>query len=109
MLGRLCLGGLEDTVEREPATEDERAAGVKKKAEAHAQVIQNESIMGYIIKAETTITALRNAGGTLVDDQLVAMVLKGVPKSYKPFSINTVNMDLANLRPGSEALRKQKR
>lgn len=45
----------------------------------------------------------------MVDDQLVAMVLKGVPKSYKPFSINTVNMDLANLRPGSEALRKQKR
>ncbi|XP_034076783.1 uncharacterized protein LOC117549204 [Gymnodraco acuticeps] len=57
------------------------------------QKYANESITDYIIRAETTITALRNAEEILSDGLLIAMILKGLPASFKPFSIHTTQSD----------------
>ena len=45
----------------------------------------NESMTDYIIRAETTASSLRDAGKTVSDGLLIAMVLKGLPAAYKPF------------------------
>lgn len=57
------------------------------------QKAASESVTDYIIRAETAITALRYASETLSDGLLIAMVLKGLPKAYKPFSIHVTQGD----------------
>ena len=48
---------------------------------------QNEGVTDYIIITEATVTALRNSGETLSDGLLIAMVLKGLPRTFNAFSI----------------------
>ena len=48
---------------------------------------QNEGVTDYIIRTEATVTTLRNAGETLSDGLIIAMVLKGLPRTFNPFSI----------------------
>ena len=47
----------------------------------------NEDLTGYIIRAETAANALKRAGSIVCDELLIAMVLNGLPPSYKPFAV----------------------
>ena len=53
----------------------------------------NENITDYIIRAETASTSLKSAGEKISDGLLIAMVLKGLPTEYKPFSVLTTQSD----------------
>ena len=48
---------------------------------------QNDVVTNYIIRTEATVMALRNAGESLNDGLIIAMVLKGLPRTFNPFSI----------------------
>ena len=47
---------------------------------------EGENATDYLIRAEKAATSLKNAGETISDSLLVAMLLKGLPSSYKTFS-----------------------
>lgn len=47
-----------------------------------------ESVTDYLLRAEAAVAALKNAGETVGDALLIAMVLKGLPQDFKAF--NTV-------------------
>ncbi len=74
----------------------------------------NETVTDYIIKVEKVMTALRNAGETRSDGLIVAMALKGLPESYKPFTINVsqsakeITFPAFKAKLRLEALKKQK-
>ena len=55
---------------------------------------ENESATDYMIRAENVITALRDAGETMSDGLTIAMVLNGLPDSFKPLAVHvTQNED----------------
>ena len=55
---------------------------------------ENESVTDYIIRAENIIMALKDAGETISDGLAVAMVLNGLPDSFKPLAVHvTQNED----------------
>ncbi|XP_061925349.1 uncharacterized protein LOC133664601 isoform X2 [Entelurus aequoreus] len=53
----------------------------------------SESVADYILRAEAAVTALRNAGQTLRDGLLTAVLLKGLPDVFKPFSVHVTQRD----------------
>ena len=48
--------------------------------------LESESITDYIIRAENISNALNKALEVIIDSFLVAMVLKGFPSNFRPFT-----------------------
>ena len=67
---------------------------------------ESETVTEYIIRAETSSTALKGAGEQISDALLVAMVLKGLPDEYKAFvAITQSNETVQNFQKFKQALR----
>ena len=54
---------------------------------------QSEDLTGYILRAETAATAIKNAGEHVSDTLLIAMVMNGLPPAYKPFVVFITQSD----------------
>ena len=54
---------------------------------------QTEDLTGYILRAETAASAIKNAGENVSDSLLIAMVMNGLPPAYKPFVVYTTQSD----------------
>ena len=52
-----------------------------------------EDITDYMIRAERSATGLRAAGEQITDNLIIAMILKGLPESYKPFVVVHTQLD----------------
>ena len=53
----------------------------------------NETLTDYIIRAETAGTCLKSADEVVSDSLLIAAVMKGLPPTYKPFTIFVTQSD----------------
>ena len=54
---------------------------------------ESESVTDYMIRAETAATSLKTAGEVISDSLLIAMILKGLPPTYKPFTTVVTQKD----------------
>ena len=48
--------------------------------------LESESITDYIIRTENISKTIKEAGGVVSNKLLIAMVLKGLPSNFKPFT-----------------------
>ena len=46
---------------------------------------EDESLTDYLLRGETTAALLKNAGETVSNNLLIAMILKGLPAEFKSF------------------------
>lgn len=53
----------------------------------------DESVTDYVIRAETAAAALNSVNENVSDSLLIAMVLKGLPESFKPFVVVVTQSD----------------
>ena len=65
----------------------------------------SENVIGYLIRAETSATRLKNVGETVSDLLLIHMCLKGLPDAFKPFSTVVTQKDDMNFQSFKIALR----
>ena len=61
-----------------------------------------DDITDYIIRAERAVTGLRMDGEIITDNLVIAMILKGLPESYKPFVYIVVHSQLDKYKTLSE-------
>ena len=65
-----------------------------------------ETVTEYVIRAETTATALKSVGEIISDGLLIAMIMKGLPAEYKPFIVvNTQSEKILTFQKFKVALR----
>ena len=53
----------------------------------------NKKVTDYVIRTETILTALRNAGQTVDDALIIVMILKGLPRHFNLFSIYVTHIN----------------
>ena len=58
------------------------------------KLVSNESVTEYLLRGETTVTRLKEAGEKVSDALLIAMILKGLPESFKSFSTVIIQSDV---------------
>ena len=56
-------------------------------------MMEHEDITDYIIRGERAATGLRTAGEQISDNLIIAMLLKGLPESFKPFVVVHTQLD----------------
>ena len=67
---------------------------------------ESESVTDYLIRAETAATSLKTAKEAVSDSLLIAMVIKGLPDSYKAFTtVITQNKDEPKFSDFKKSLR----
>lgn len=67
---------------------------------------ESESVTDYMIRAENVITALRDAGETMSDGLTIAMILNGLPDTFKPLAVHvTQNEDTVTFTDFKRRLR----
>ena len=54
---------------------------------------ETEDITSYMIRAERATTGLRTSGEQILDNLVIAMILKGFTEAYKPFVVVHTRLD----------------